>query len=166
MGARVQAGRDRIENIAGRARLRQTGGVGRHAIKDWALAGEAFASLAVARLTLMVVPFPTLARRLSAPLGESRASSGAIPRRIGWAVSAVSRHSPIPFVCFPQALAARAMLRRRGIPATLHYGVAMNDSKVRAHVWLSALGTDVVGYVNKSDFKLIAMFPEQADGSE
>lgn len=138
--------------------------MGRHGIKDWALAGEAFASLAAARLTLMVVPFPVLARRLSAPLRKRRSGTVAIPRRVGWAVSAVGRHSPIPFVCFPQALAARAMLRRRGIPATLHYGVAMDEGKVRAHVWLSAIGVEVVGYVNKSDFKLIATFPEQAIG--
>lgn len=155
-----------MENVAGRALLRQTGRVGRHGIRDWALASEAFASLVAARLTLMVVPFPVLARRLSAPLHNRRPAAAAIPRRIGWAVSAVSRHSPIRFVCFPQALAARAMLHRRGIPATLHYGVAMNESKVSAHVWLSALGVEVVGYLNKADFRLVATFPEQATGAE
>ncbi|HEX4694083.1 lasso peptide biosynthesis B2 protein [Sphingomonas sp.] len=126
------------------------------------MAAEAFASLAVARLTLLVVPFPVLAKRLSAPLVKRRSVSAAIPRRVGWAVAAAGRHSPIRFVCFPQALAARAMLHRRGVPTMLHYGVAKTEGKVHAHVWLSAAGTDVVGYVNKADFKLVATFPAQA----
>jgi hypothetical protein len=135
--------------------------VGRHGIKDWALAGEALASLAIARLTLMAVPFPALTRRLAVPLRKRRSTASQVPRRVGWAIDAVDRHSPVRFVCFPQALAARAMLHRRGIPATLYYGVTMTKGKVTAHVWLSALGVDVVGYRNKADFKLVATFPEQ-----
>jgi len=33
--------------------------------------------------------------------------------RVAWAVQAVVRHVPLGFVCLPQAMAAKWMLRRR-----------------------------------------------------
>jgi hypothetical protein len=60
-----------------------------------------------------------------------------IARRVRWAVEAVARHSPIAFVCFPQTLAGYTMLRRRGVPSTMVYGVARSAAgKLTAHTWL------------------------------
>ena len=56
---------------------------------------------------------------------------------VRWAVLTVARYGPVSFVCFPQALAAHAMLRRRGIGSIMHYGVRRSaDRKLRAHTWL------------------------------
>ncbi len=66
----------------------------------------------------------------------NRATSD-IVERIRWAVLTVARYGPLSFVCFPQALAAHAMLRRRGISSIMHYGVRRSaDRKLRAHTWL------------------------------
>jgi hypothetical protein len=60
-----------------------------------------------------------------------------IVERIRWAVLTIARYGPLSFVCFPQALAAHAMLRRRRIGSIMHYGVRRSaDRQMRAHTWL------------------------------
>ncbi len=71
-----------------------------------------------------------------APIATAARKSDAI-ERIRWAVLTVARYGPLSFVCFPQALAAHAMLRRRGISSIMHYGVRRSaDRRMRAHTWL------------------------------
>jgi hypothetical protein len=61
-------------------------------------------------------------------------------------------------LCFESALALRAMLARRGVGATLHYGIAREEG-LKAHVWLS-IGDDVViGAEEASGFVEVAAFP-------
>jgi hypothetical protein len=69
------------------------------------------------------------------PSADADSSDGV--ERIRWAVLTVARYGPLSFVCFPQALAAHAMLRRRGIASIMHYGVRRSaDRQLRAHTWL------------------------------
>ncbi|MGI8771658.1 MAG: lasso peptide biosynthesis B2 protein [Acidobacteriaceae bacterium] len=112
---------------------------------------EATLYLIRARVALRVWPVRAVLRRLERPLGRP-APAVNIPestlaiKRIRDAVLAVSRHAPARFVCFPQALAAHAMLRRRGIPSRLHYGVRRSaDGQLRAHTWLEAGGRTILG---------------------
>lgn len=133
----------------------------RHSLRDWLIVAEAVAWLAVARLVLLAIRFPRLARRLSRPLpARARADAAATARHVGWAVRTAARRGPIPAVCFPQALAARAMLHRRGIPATLFYGVQNGAEGLKAHVWVRAADTDVVGMETAAQHQLVATFPE------
>lgn len=68
-------------------------------------------------------------------------------RAIGWAVTKTAAHLPIDARCLAQALAARAMLRRRGIASMMHIGVARPDAtSLEAHAWLEAAGIGVTGY--------------------
>jgi len=115
----------------------------RRGLADWLLAAEALVLLAVFRLVLACVPvrriIAAVARRPTeqAPAGEATNQTRTIVRRVQWAVSAVARHSPVEFVCFPQALAGYAMLRRRGVLGTLVYGVARSPGgELVAHTWL------------------------------
>lgn len=60
-------------------------------------------------------------------------------RRVGRAVGQAARHLPLECKCLPQAMVAAAMLRRRGIPATLVLGTL--DSGRRGtpddlHAWV------------------------------
>jgi hypothetical protein len=99
---------------------------------------EAFATLLVARCSLALLPVRWIFRWLEQPLHHptKSAHSNAV-ERIRWAVLSVARYGPLSFVCFPQALAAHAMLRRRGISSVMHYGVRRSaDRKMRAHTWL------------------------------
>jgi hypothetical protein len=110
--------------------------------KKWLLL-EAFATLVMARCSLVLVPVRRIFRWMESPVGRparsvptDAAQSDAI-ERIRWAVLTVARYGPLSFVCFPQALAAHAMLRRRGISSIMHYGVRRSaDRRMRAHTWL------------------------------
>lgn len=128
---------------------------------DWhqrLLLAEAVAGLLAARVKIAALPFRTIAGRLGvfvAPddprIAEHRAPAPAerarIAEQIGWAVTRAARHVPFEAVCLPQAMAAHAMLRRRGIASAMHFGARRNDEKpIDAHAWLDAAGVQVTGY--------------------
>jgi Transglutaminase-like superfamily len=125
------------------------------------LFAEAFAALAFARLALLVLPFRRLAPRLGNPVAASQAGSGGLAgvqlqtvREVAWAIRAASARMPIDAACLTQAYAGRILLRRRGIPAVLHLGLATglegkdtsDISLTAAHAWLEAGGAKVTGY--------------------
>ncbi|MFL6427076.1 MAG: lasso peptide biosynthesis B2 protein [Acidobacteriaceae bacterium] len=104
--------------------------------KKW-MALEAFGALAIARCALVLLPARWIFRWLESPLHAARSGDSDVVERVRWAVLTVARYGPLSFVCFPQALAAHAMLRRRGIGSIMHYGVRRSaDRKLRAHTWL------------------------------
>jgi hypothetical protein len=136
---------------------------------------EAVAWLLVARLSLIFVSFPRLARRLGtlvaptdarallAKLGAKQ-DQARIAEEVGWAVTRAARHVPFNAVCLPQAMAARIMLKRRGVDSVLHFGARIGQDKVGpdkpidAHAWLDAAGIEVTGYPVASTFAEIACF--------
>ena len=120
---------------------------------------EAGIAILAASLAIRLVPFRTLAERLAA--GE-RGASPADPETAYWlrrAVLAWARRLPWRALCFEQGLAAFALLRRRRLEATLHYGAATIAGELRAHVWVTSGETEVVGCENKEDYGLLARFP-------
>ena len=130
---------------------------------------EAVAYLLAARLALIFVPFPRLARRLGTfvPPADARASAqtGNTPEQtrlaeaIGWAVTRAARYMPFKAVCLPQAMTARVMLKRRGVKSVMHFGAAKGQDKpLDAHAWLDAAGVEVTGYPVAKNFTEIACF--------
>ncbi len=107
---------------------------------------EAALKLLQARLLTRFIP-----ARLWLPHSQGRsarfaASGSPVPAEIGRAVAKVARHLPFPVKCLPQAIAAQWMLRRRGIQATLVFGVRRNDAPERTldfHAWLM-FGREVI----------------------
>src|SRR5262245_60761568 len=88
---------------------------------------EATAAIVLASVAIAVLPFRIVVRsaawpRRRPPVGPHARS--AIRERVRWAVTASARRIPWRAVCFQQGLATQWMLRRRGIPSTLHYGAA------------------------------------------
>ena len=134
------------------------------------LLGEAVACLAAARLALIFIPFPRLARHLGTfvPPTDPRSFEGrSVPspdqarlaEAIGWAVTRAARYMPFKAVCLPQAMAARIMLRRRGVKSVMHFGAARGtDKPLDAHAWLDAAGVEVTGYPVAENFAEIACF--------
>ena len=135
-----------------------------------ALLVEAVGCLLLARLALIFIPFPKLARRLGAfvPPSDARAlrARDAGPRdhmrlaeEIGWAVTRAARYVPFNAVCLPQAMAAQVMLKRRGVGSVMHFGAAKGQDKpIDAHAWLDAAGVEVTGYPVAAGFTEIACF--------
>jgi hypothetical protein len=134
------------------------------------LMAEAAVWLLVARLALVAAPFPWLARRLGAFVapGDPRvaaARAAASPeaaqlaRDVSWAVTRGALYVPFKAVCLPQAMAARVMLKRRGVASALHFGAAKGkDRPFDAHAWLDAAGVEVTGYPIARQFAEIACF--------
>ena len=131
---------------------------------------EAVACLLAARLALIFIPFPRLARHLGTfvPPADARATQAAtetapeqarLAEDIGWAVTRAARYLPFKAVCLPQAMAARVMLKRRGVQSVMHFGAAKGKEKpLDAHAWLDAAGVEVTGYPVAEGFAEIACF--------
>ena len=132
-----------------------------------ALAVEAVLYLALARLGLLALPFPALARRIGTftppqtaeTVALHRPDAADIARNVGWAVTRAARYLPFRAVCLPQALAARHMLRRRGVASVLHFGAIDGATAgIRTHAWLDAAGVEVTGYPLAAGCTEIARF--------
>ena len=103
------------------------------------------------RVALWIHPFKRVQRRYArrslrthAP-AEPGSSDAEAARVIGVAVRRSSRLVPAA-TCLPQALAARVMLERRGIPNELLIGVAKSDAgALEAHAWVEVGDEVVVG---------------------
>lgn len=135
-----------------------------------ALIIEAVLCLLLARLALVLVPFPQLARRLGVFVAPGDARVAQARRQgsraqmdqaaaVGWAVTRAARYLPFKAVCLPQAMAARLMLKRRGIASVLHFGAGKDgERQLDAHAWLDAAGVEVTGYPVGSGLAEIACF--------
>lgn len=123
---------------------------------------EAVILLALASLAIRLLPF----RTLMAPLGRPARTDSNAKRRAErsiearWAVRAAAPLLPWRIVCFQKGVALHLMLRRRGVASILHYGVAQSrEEGVRAHVWVSAEGVDLIGGAEAREFTCLATFP-------
>lgn len=112
---------------------------------DRLLTCEAIVMLAAARICVLTVPFRVLAKWLArAP--DRPASDPLLAARVGWAVTAAARNVPWNAVCLPQAIAAKAMLARRGQGSAFHLGATIEaDGTLSAHAWLECDGRIVTG---------------------
>jgi hypothetical protein len=127
------------------------------------LAAEAMLLLGAARLLVRLVPL----RWYIGALGEREAESPedlapgqeAVAREVGWAVRTVAPATPWESVCLPQAMAAKWMLDRRRVPATLYLGAARGDDRaLLAHAWLRAGRRILTGRAESARFTRIASF--------
>ncbi len=122
------------------------------------LIAEAVICLLAARLVIRLLPFRSLERIFTRPVLQVPQPSPDDVIRVRSAIASAVRHSPISFVCFPQAVAAQDMLRRRGLATTLHYGAASGASPLAAHVWLSRGDTGIVGHRVAAGFLDLARY--------
>jgi hypothetical protein len=134
--------------------------------RDWMLLVEALGYLAAASLIVGMLPF----RKVAALASKRRFVNDAISAdahgqevaRIRWAVSAVARRVPWRAVCFQKGLAAQLLLRRRRLPALLHYGISNRDAGLSAHVWVTSRELPVIGNELAHEYNCVAVFPQLA----
>ena len=138
---------------------------------DWAqrlLLLEAAWTLALAQISIRLLPFRWLVPRLGSP--EKASSAEPIHQeqqrevqQIGWAIRALARHFPWDAKCLAQAVAGKWMLRRRGMPSTLYLGVERvhdGDKWLEAHAWLRCGTAFVTGARQHERFQVLAAFTE------
>lgn len=77
---------------------------------------------------------------------------------ISWAVEDLGARPWMNALCLPRALAAHAMLRRRGIASRLCLGVARDRGALAAHAWVEIGNDKVVGGAEADAFTRLAEF--------
>jgi len=126
--------------------------------KDRWLFLEAIVMLGLARLIIVTTPFRVIAPWLRrSPEADTRYD--VLVRRVRRAVTTAARNVPWNAVCLPQAMAAKAMLARRGCGSAFHLGANFNaQGRLIAHAWLVAGGAIVVGEAGIDDVTPLARF--------
>jgi hypothetical protein len=105
---------------------------------------------------------PALSRLLQAPGINAVVDEDAahIPQQtldqVAWAINAVGRRLPRDPSCLMRALAARAMLARRGISCSIRIGISEDSENFRAHAWVEAGTRPVVGWIAGERFAVLA----------
>jgi hypothetical protein len=131
---------------------------------DYVLFAEAIFRLAVARLMVALLPFRFTASRLGAheqetPREDDPAAQTTL-RRVRWAIAAASRRAPWRCKCLEQAIAAKRMLRSRGVATTLYLGVAKQNA-IEAHAWLRCGTFFVCGGDGATRFAVVSRFGDR-----
>jgi len=108
---------------------------------------EAFCLLRLTRAASFWLPFRYLVPYLGAVQKESpvtvNPSQEHLLKQVGWSVRSTSQYTPWVSNCMAQAMVAKFILRRRGIPSTLYIGVSKTDELLAGHAWLRA-GTKII----------------------
>lgn len=119
---------------------------------------EAAVMLVLARLAVRFLPPARLFAWADRPVGRIRRFSADEAQWIAWAVDHVGALRGMNALCLPRALAAHAMLRRRGIASRLCLGVARNGSEFAAHAWIEVGENRIVGGEEAGGFTRLAAF--------
>ncbi len=121
---------------------------------------EAALLLLVVRIALALLPLPLALRLFGIARGAS--SCGRVDpdqaALIGRTVARAARHVPFRAVCLQQAFTALLMLRRRGLAATVHFGLLREGSELKAHAWSRCGEAPVTGQAAARDFAPVAVF--------
>jgi hypothetical protein len=133
------------------------------------LVGETLAALAVASIAVRAVPFRKIAgaaaRGTPSPRVPDPKRYGDEIKQVRWAVEAVSSRVPWRTVCFQKGLAAHFLLKRRGVPTRMHYGIDnRREEGLRAHVWVTSVAGPVIGTEVADEYVCVATFPAALEG--
>ena len=124
---------------------------------------ECLLALAGARLARTCLPFRVIASGMGTATqeggGQATAKQVRIAREVGRAVETMAKYTPFESNCLIKALAAQGMLRRRGIPRTIYFGVARDaEQPFSAHAWLECGQCLITGEKEHANFKVVARF--------
>jgi hypothetical protein len=121
---------------------------------------EAALLLLVVRIALALLPLPSALRLFGVAQGTM--SRGQVDQDqaalVGRAIARAARHVPFRAVCLQQAFAALLMLRRRGLAATVHFGVLREGNELKAHAWSLCGEVPVTGVAAARGFAPVAEF--------
>jgi hypothetical protein len=128
------------------------------------LALEALALLVVGSLAIRLLPFRWVVGAAARLPARRRGAAPGAAQEIARIVDACANRLPWRAVCFQRGLAAHVMMRRRGLPAILHYGATPTGERgLNAHVWVAVGQQVVVGAAGLAGHVTLARFPADAD---
>jgi Transglutaminase-like superfamily len=123
---------------------------------------EATLMLALARTALRLLPPACIFAWANRPQQRTRRFTADQARWVAWSIDTMSAKPWIKASCLASALAAHAMLRRRGIASRLCLGVAPDAGAVAAHAWIEVGRDVIVGAAEAARFTPIAQFGASA----
>jgi hypothetical protein len=122
---------------------------------------EAWILLHVCRLVILVVPF----RKIMGILGVFKQDAKAGPHSflggsaVGFAIKRARRFTLHRSKCYDQALAAKWMLKIRGISSSIYFGVAKDPATgLSAHAWVTIGDQFIVGREGVEKFTPLVWF--------
>jgi hypothetical protein len=122
---------------------------------------EAFLNTGIARFQVLTRPFKQIAKYLGV-IGEPDTEPATDPvliRKVAWAIRTAARFTPWKSNCLAQGLAAWWMLKRRGLPSVLYFGVAKDENnKMIAHAWLRSGDFYVCGGDGRERYAVTGVF--------
>jgi Transglutaminase-like superfamily len=119
---------------------------------------EAAVMIVLARLAVRFIPPARIFSWADRPPRRINRFAADEANWIAWAVQTAAAKPGINALCLPRALAAHAMLRRRGIASRLCLGVARGQSGLAAHAWVEVgkqkidAGGVEAGYARLAEF--------------
>jgi Transglutaminase-like superfamily len=119
---------------------------------------EAAVMLILARLVVRFVPPARIFAWINRPLRRVDRFAADEVTWIAWAIEHLGARPWMNALCLPQALAAHAMLRRRGIASRLCLGVARDGGGLAAHAWVEIGKEIIVGGSRAGGFTRLAEF--------
>jgi hypothetical protein len=122
---------------------------------------EAFVMFIFARLAVRLIAPARIFAWVDSPMRQTSRFSGDEVGWINWAVDTIVAKWSGNNLCLPQALAAHAMLRRRGIASRLCLAVARGQHELTGHAWIEVEGHAVIGDTGGNRFTRIAEFGVQ-----
>jgi len=127
---------------------------------------EAVLCLGLARLAMLLLPFRWIAPYLGAHMAETAAVLDQHGREMDLAISRAvglaARNLPWECKCLVQAMAGKAMLRRRGLPSTLYLGLAKDgEEQLCAHAWLRCGNIILTGRQGNDRFTVVSAFGDE-----
>jgi hypothetical protein len=134
-------------------------------VQDQLIYFEALVWLVFYRITFKIRPF----KKLSASLGQFMAESPPEvqeeqrkqAQQVAKAVNTLSTGSTWRNQCLVCALAAKTMLKRRGINSTLYMGAALDQNQqMIAHAWLRCGDLFLVGGDERHNFAVTGKFAD------
>lgn len=136
----------------------------RRSRRERRLLAEAVVCQAVAWVAVRAVPFRKWSHRLGTMHRETDLVDAPgfreVAEDVAWAVGCAKRWMPWRVTCLMEAVAARMMLSRRGIPSTLYLGVmpARGGSAMEAHAWLRCGTMILTGASERERFTAVTTF--------
>jgi hypothetical protein len=117
---------------------------------------EAAVMLVLARLAVRFIPPARLFAWANRPPRHIRRFASDEADWISWAVEHLGAQPWMNAPCLPRALAAQAMLRRRGIAGRLCLGIARKAGEFEAHAWVEVGERTIGGAAEAERFTRLA----------
>ncbi len=122
---------------------------------------EAVLCLYIVKLMFISLPFKQI-RLLLDRLSKTRTNSSDDICRTTRVLTALVRAQRLIFwrrsFCLVNAFTLHWMLKRRGLPSSIHLGVHKKDSALTAHAWVESQGLALIGSELKDQYSRIASF--------